>query len=63
VTAFLNLAALFLPLLGGLALGTFEDYRGAVLAALSLLLAAAFQGAAQLRASPWDDFQGMDGDD
>lgn len=63
MSAFLNLLALFLPLLGGLALGTFEDYRGAVLAVLSLLLGAACQGAARLHASPWDDFQGIDGDD
>ena len=63
MTAFLNLLALLLPLLGGLALGSLEDHWGAVLAALSLFFAAACQGAARLHASPWDDFQGIDGDD
>lgn len=63
MTAFLNLLALLLPLLGGLALGTLDTVLGAAVAAFSLLLASACQGAARLYASPWDEFHGLDGDD
>ena len=63
MSTFLNALALLLPLLGGYAIGTAEDFRGVGLAAVSLLLAVAAQRAARLYASPWDEFQGIEGDD
>jgi len=63
MNAVLNLLALVLPFAGGLALGTFGAPWGLVVAALSIFIASAFQGAARLYADPWDDFQGIEGDD
>ncbi len=59
----LDLATLILPLAGGYAMASFGAPWGHVGAVLSLLFAAACQGAARLHASPWNDFQGIDGDD
>lgn len=63
MSAIYNLLALFLPFLGGLALGSVEGYRGVGVAAVSLLLAVGCQRASRLYADPWDEFQGIEGDD
>lgn len=63
MSAFLNTLALLLPLCGGYVLGTLEDLRGVGVAIVLVAGALACQHAAKLYTSPWDEFQGIEGDD
>ena len=63
MTPILQALTILLPFLAGIALCTLSAPWGAIVAGLLVLAAAAFQGAAQLCADPWEDFQGMEGDD